>query len=309
MRSLPPILPVGTAVVLRIDVAGADRVWPRGSAARIVQAPADAEHSYRVRFVDGDEVALRRAEMQVLSSHQSEGMADVVSPLVEHDLGKHVVFRCVIGSRAYGLEHDASDTDRRGIYIAPARLHWSIYGVPEQIENDATQECYWEYEKYLRMALKANPNVLETLYSPIVEHLDPLVAPLMARRQAFLTRMIYQTFNGYAMSQFRKMEQDLRARGEVKWKHAMHLVRLLRLGIGALRTHELELNVGASRDELLSIKRGERSWEQVDALRLQLHRDFETAFVESTLPDRPDYEHANALLIEARRTVAKQELG
>jgi uncharacterized protein len=309
VQSLPPILPVGTSVVTRIDIAGADRVWPRGSAGRIVQEPVDPEHSYRVRFVDGDEVALRRAEFQVLASHQSEGLTGVVSPLLEHDLQKHVVYRCVIGSRAYGLENAASDTDRRGVYIAPARLHWSIYGVPEQLENDATQECYWEYEKYLRLALKANPNVLETLYSPIVEHTDPIVEPLLSNRHVFLTRMIYQTFNGYAMSQFRKIEQDVRARGELKWKHAMHLVRLLRVGIGALREHELRLNVGADRDELLAIKRGEWSWQQVDALRLQLHRDFETAFVESTLPERPDYQKANELLVEVRRRMSEKETG
>jgi hypothetical protein len=309
MQSLPPILPVGTSVVMRIDVAGAERVWPRGSAGRVVQVPVDPEHSYRVRFVDGDEIAMRRAEFQVLASHQSEGIEEVVSPLVEHDLQRHVVYRCVIGSRAYGLEHDASDTDRRGVYIAPARLHWSIYRVPEQLENDATQECYWEYEKYLRLALKANPNVLETLYSPIVEHVDPIIEPLLAKRQIFLTRMIYQTFNGYAMSQFRKIEQDVRARGEVKWKHAMHLVRLLRLGIGALRDGELRLNVGGDRDQLLSIKRGEWGWEQVDALRLDLHRAFEAAYVASTLPERPDYGQANELLVDARRVMARRELG
>src|SRR3989454_1394671 len=32
------------------------------------------------------------------------------------------------------------------------------------------------------------------------------------------------------MSQFKKLEQDLRARGEIKWKHAMHLMRLLLSG-------------------------------------------------------------------------------
>jgi hypothetical protein len=30
--------------------------------------------------------------------------------------------------------------DRRGIYLPIADLHWSLYGVPEQPENDKTQE-------------------------------------------------------------------------------------------------------------------------------------------------------------------------
>jgi uncharacterized protein len=42
-------------------------------------------------------------------------------------------------------------------------MHWSLYGVPEQLENDATQEVYWELQKFLLLSLKANPNVLECL--------------------------------------------------------------------------------------------------------------------------------------------------
>ena len=62
--------------------------------------------------------------------------------------------------RAFGLAVDVSDTDRRGIYLPPADLQWSLYGAPEQIENEATQECYWELRKFLILALKANPNIL-----------------------------------------------------------------------------------------------------------------------------------------------------
>jgi hypothetical protein len=31
---------------------------------------------------------------------------------------------------------------------------------------------------------------------------------LLSMRQGFLSQMIFQTFNGYAMSQFKKIEQD-----------------------------------------------------------------------------------------------------
>jgi hypothetical protein len=60
------------------------------------------------------------------------------------------------------------------------------------------------------MALKANPNILECLYSPMVEKATSLGAELVAARQGFLSQMIFQTFNGYAMSQFKKIEQDIR---------------------------------------------------------------------------------------------------
>lgn len=39
-----------------------------------------------------------------------------------------------------------------------ARLHWGLAGVPEQLESEH-EECYWELEKFIRLALKANPGV------------------------------------------------------------------------------------------------------------------------------------------------------
>ncbi len=41
----------------------------------------------------------------------------------------------------------------------------------------------------MRLALKANPNVLEVLYSPIVEHASPLAANLLAHRRIFVAAL------------------------------------------------------------------------------------------------------------------------
>lgn len=304
---MSPLVPIGTAVVTSADALGMDgrRAIPRGSAGRIVTLPVDPQHAYRIRLPDGDECSLVRDQFQVLSHFQAA--ASPQHALAERGLFDHVIYRCVVGSRAFGLDHDASDTDRRGIYLPPASVHWSVYGVPEQLENTATQECYWELEKFIRLCLKANPNALEALYSPLVEHAEPIAMELRAMSSAFLSRMIYQTFNGYAMSQFRKLEQDLRARNQIKWKHAMHLLRLLISGTHALHTGTLELRVGPERERLLHVRDGSMSWDAVDAWRLELHRAFEDAFIASGLPDRPDYEQANALLIRARAQMANRE--
>lgn len=330
--NLPPILPIGTAVVALVEVRGADgrSLHPRGTTGVVVAAPADTEHSYRVRFPGGDETSLKRREMQVLSHYQREeyetrrsdghgsrdandllgtggGTQGTHDPMAEYDLSRHVIYRCIIGSRAYGLDRDGSDVDRRGVYLPPASMHWSVYGVPEQLDNPESQECYWELEKFIKLALKANPNVLEVLYTPLVELAEPVAERLRAERGIFLSRLVYQTFNGYAMSQFRKIEQDVRSAGQVKWKHAMHLIRLLRSGAAALRTGELPVRVEDGREELLAIRDGQMNWEDVDALRRSLHADFEKAFEASTLPDRPDYERANAILVAARAEMARRE--
>lgn len=296
-------------MVTLVETRGSDGrpTHPKGTSALIITSPIDPDHSYRVRFPAGDEHSLRRRDFQVLAHFQREGYERRLDPLTEYDLYNHVIYRCIVGSRAYGLDRDGSDTDRRGIYLPPASMHWSVYGVPEQLESTETEECYWELEKFIKLALKANPNVLEALWSPLVEHADPIAQTLRDQRRIFLSKLIYQTFNGYAISQFRKIEQDLRLKGSVKWKHAMHLVRLLQSGITAVSSGELPVRVDSGRDDLLAIRDGLWSWERVDALRLRLHAEFELAFAASPLPDRPDYERANAILISARATMAAKE--
>ncbi|QNN21007.1 hypothetical protein HED60_01560 [Planctomycetales bacterium ZRK34] len=207
--SLPPILPVGTAVVTRVEVRDSNGrpIHPAGAAGVIVRAPADPEHGYGVRFPGGDEVTLKRRDLHLLKHFQQAGFDLNDDPLVEYDLFEHVIYRCVIGSQAYGLTHDGSDTDRRGVYLPPAHMQWSLYGVPEQLENVDTEECYWELEKFLKLALKANPNVLEVLYSPIVEQVTPIAQQMLDMRSIFLSKLVYQTYNGYAMSQFKKLGQ------------------------------------------------------------------------------------------------------
>jgi len=192
-----------------------------------------------------------------------------------------------------------------GIYLAPTELQWSLFGAPEQFEDNASQAVYWELQKFLIMALKSNPNILECLYSPLVEKITPLGEELLKIRQGFLSQMIFQTFNGYALSQFKKIEQDIRNHGEVRWKHAMHLLRLLMTGAATLREGFVPVRVETSRDRLLAIKRGEVLWAEVDAWRMDLHQDFERALVETKLPERPDYEAANRFLIRARFQNAK----
>jgi predicted nucleotidyltransferase len=304
------ILPIGTRVVALAEVRGTDGkpVHPRGALGVVIQAPVDYWHSYRVRFVDGFEAAFHRQELAILSEFQTGGVIDAVAGssaalLAQYDLQRHVIYRCVVGSRAYGLDHDDSDFDRRGVFLPPAELQWSLYGVPEQLDYNATEEVYWEAQKFLTLALKANPNILECLYSPIVEHATALAQELLDMRQAFLSKMVYQTYNGYVISQFKKLQADLRNRGDIKWKHVMHLLRLLLAGITVLREAHVPVHVAEHRERLLKIKRGETSFNECETWRRELHEQFDDAFTKTSLPERPDYEAANGWLLKARKSM------
>lgn len=304
------ILSVGTQVVTLRDIVGhgGRLLHPRGSVGVVFRAPEDLDHSYRVCFPDGVEESLRRDEVVMLARYQEGDIGEMSPAPLRSDLYDSVIYRCIIGSRAYGLDDGQSDIDYRGIYVPPADAHWSLSGVPDQLECQATQEHYWELQRFLILALKANPNVLECLYSPLVELATPLAEELLAMREVFLSRLVYQTYNGYVMSQFKKMQSDLRNQGQVKWKHVMHLIRLLMSGIHVLMHGEVAVRIDEHRDHLFAVKRGEVSWQEIEAWRLRLHADFDQAYAMTSLPERPDYERANAFLIKARRLAAKSEM-
>lgn len=158
------------------------------------------------------------------------------------------------------------------------------------------------------LALKANPNVLECLYSPIVEHATPLAQELLSIREVFLSKLLFQTYSGYVASQFKKMQIDIRNQGHVKWKHVMHLIRLLISGTHVLTQRTVIVDVGDHREQLFRIKRGEMPFHEADAWRKSLQKQFETAFMVTELPDRPNYRLANDFLIRARRLAINDEL-
>ncbi len=306
----PLIYSAGTQVVVQKETLYPNRrtAHPAGSVAVIIRSPLDRTHPYRVKFSDGFEAQIHHDQLVRLTEFQRGQIRPNASTLSTSGLFDRVIYRCVIGSRAYGLDDEQSDTDRRGFYLPQAQMHWSLFGVPEQLENDETQEAYWELQKFIVLALKANPNVLECLYSPIVEFATPLAEELLSIRKVFLSKLVFQTYSGYVASQFKKMQTDIRNQGRVKWKHVMHLIRLLISGIDVLREGELVVRVRDQRDQLLAIKQGEWTFAQADSYRKQLQVEFEHAFQQTSLPDRPDYERANCFLIEARRRALQDGL-
>lgn len=300
----------GTQVVVLRDVVGQNGrvLHPRGAVGVVIKSPVDLAHDYRIKFLDGVQESLKSSELTQLASFKEDQLSAGRGVDDHADLYQRVIYQCVIGSQAYGLAGEGSDVDRRGIYLPTAEQHWSLTPLPEQLECDQTQEAYWELQKFLVLALKANPNVLECLYSPLVEKLSPLAKELLEMREIFLSRLVYQTYNGYVSSQFKKMQADLRNQGSVKWKHVMHLIRLLMSGIHVLQHRYVQVEVGDHRDLLLAIKKGEMPWEETEKLRRSLHKEFDLAFQQTSLPERPDYARADAFLVKARRAAISSEL-
>jgi uncharacterized protein len=207
----------------------------------------------------------------------------------------HTIYSCVVGSRAYGLADENSDIDRRGVFLAPTPLFWSLDKPPTHLEGPGEEQFSWELERCCELALQANPTVLECLWSPIVEQVDETGRALIALRGAFLSRRLSDTYGSYARDQFKRLEATRGRTGQVKWKQAMHMIRLLMAGISVLGTREILV------DELLAVKRGERSWDEVEAWAARLGADLERAATMTTLPPEPDRLAVNEFLGRVRR--------
>ena len=82
-------------------------------------------------------------------------------------------------------------------------------GLPDEIQNPAGEEAYWEIEKLLYQGLRGDANTLETLWSPLHKVVTPLGQVLLERRRMFVSMHILGSFGRYAQSQFQKIQRSL----------------------------------------------------------------------------------------------------
>ncbi|MEV8373357.1 nucleotidyltransferase domain-containing protein [Kribbella sp. NPDC056861] len=285
-------LPVGSQVVVR------ERAGATGRVSRITD-----DGQYVVKLVDGRELTVRADQLSLRSEYQAEAIA-VDQPDGHRLVREHTIYAAVVGSRAYGLETETSDTDTRGVYVAPTEMFWSLGKPPMHVDGPDEEWFSWEVERFCELALKANPNLLEVLHSPLVVQQTPLGEELVGLRRSFLSQLAYQTYSGYVLSQFKKIEADFRRDGAPKWKHVMHLIRLLIAARTLLDEGELLVDVGDHRERLLAVRRGEVSWGEVERWRIELHADLERALRTTSLPATPDVAVVDGWLRSVRKRSA-----
>lgn len=114
-----------------------------------------------------------------------------------------LLFECISGSRAYGLERPGSDTDLKGVYYLPRSEFYGLNYVA-QVSNESNDEVYYELGRYIELLSKCNPNMLEMLSSPedCILYKHPLMDKLSVGM--VLSKMCKDTFAGYAITQVRK---------------------------------------------------------------------------------------------------------
>lgn len=215
---------------------------------------------------------------------------------------EHIVLEGITGSIAYGMDHAESDEDIKGVFVAPTEMFLGLHKPPETIDHVDPDYCYHEVGKFIRLALAGNPTILEMLFLEEYTKLVRTGEALVKHRDKFLSNRVRNTYGGYAMSQIKRLmdrndgsfKSKLRKRYS---KHARHCFRLLQQGQDLMKTGTLVVRV-PNRDELFAIGELEPA-----ALSKRFEEEFEKFnATESVLPDEPDIEFVNQMLISIRRS-------
>lgn len=211
-----------------------------------------------------------------------------------------IVLECISGSRAYGLDHALSDTDKMGIFLAPtvevAGLYWSA---KDESWSDAGPEgddtTLHEVGKFLRLVLKSNPTMLELLFMNEYTVLDEVGQGMVDIRSKMLyTKAVQNAYLGYAIAQ---KDRVLREYPDHKPKMVRHCLRIARQGTDLLTTGTFNVRV-ADPEEYFRLDT--LPLMNVGMILENALYNLETA--ESVLPDEPDTRAVDEFLKEVRRS-------
>lgn len=174
--------------------------------------------------------------------------------------------------------------------------------------NDPVEDTeIHDIKKFIRLASKGNPGLLELLYvaDNHILKMDEYGERLRQFRRNFLSKEVYARFGGYAYSQFQKLmfadrvgkRAELIDKYGFDCKNASHCLRLYFEGIELLNDGELTLPL-VQRQEILDVKMGRVKLEEVLKRNEDLKKQFEYAYLNTKLPKIIDFELINEFLIE-----------
>lgn len=228
----------------------------------------------------------------------------------------NILLEGIVGSRAYNLAHENSDTDKKGIFAFSTR---DLFGLRYQKLTDVVEthapepdNTWYEAAKWANLALKCNPNILELVFLPddLYTVRTALGQDLIAIRKSFLSApAVRGAYINYAKSQLHEIEKrgnfgsDLKNRTE---KHARHLVRLMMQGYQLYAHGELTVrldDVTAMQVKTIGFLAG-----QGDLLPLkEIYSMYKKAFDNTipAIPEEPDRATVESWLINVREQFLK----
>ena len=117
-----------------------------------------------------------------------------------------VIFRGIVGSRAYGTANAQSDTDTRGVFVVPSAEYVRLVPPPKQVSDPRNDHTYYSLLRFCELMAEANPTTMEMLYLPedCIVNTTPAFEMVKAHRGMFITQRAVDSHLGYAVSQMKK---------------------------------------------------------------------------------------------------------
>ncbi len=117
-------------------------------------------------------------------------MIDYSFQTLHSDGGARVIFRGVVGSRAYGTDRLVSDEDLRGVFLVPPVEYTLLAATPEQVADERNDCVYYSLRRFSELAAASNPNALELFWLPpdCIRLDTPRFTRLRENRALFLSR-------------------------------------------------------------------------------------------------------------------------
>jgi predicted nucleotidyltransferase/uncharacterized protein YlaN (UPF0358 family) len=134
--------------------------------------------------------------------------------MTKEEIEKNLIFLFIRGSHAYGLNTETSDEDFGGVCLPTKNV---IYGI-EKFEQDDTDwfdekgtkldKVIYNLTKAVTLMTDCNPNMLDFLYAPerVIKFTTPQWQKFVDIKDEFLCIKVRWSFQGYALSQLRRLE-------------------------------------------------------------------------------------------------------
>ncbi|WP_051533482.1 DNA polymerase beta superfamily protein [Anaerovibrio sp. RM50] len=124
---------------------------------------------------------------------------------------KNISYMTISGSKAYGTNISTSDTDLRGFFMEPRGSLLCVTEPIDYFEDRVTDTVIYSLKKFVKLAAKCNPNVIEMLGTDNdhIWKMDKYGSYIRENRSLFLSKQAYITFAGYANAQLRRLENAL----------------------------------------------------------------------------------------------------
>ena len=234
-------------------------------------------------------------------------------------MGDTTLLRTLAGSHAFGtfLTNGSGDVDELVVSV----LHRKYYmGLPECCEaasqqkfvqgvsgapSDRLDVTTHEVTRFFQLLMKGNPSVFFALYSKMPNMASPWANKVwgdlvVTNRHLFFSHNVYAAYCGMA-SQHGRMLLSAEKGAAVRWKAAMHAVRLMRNLVEWLRDREMVVNrTGVDANYLLEVRQGLHSVGEVHATLTALFEEAEALVKKADLPARVDTNAVSELLVNTK---------